>query len=352
MELRKAEHAFIEYDGVKYLDFNFIYVVDYQVCDSLPYGTNYVFGGAYANIFDDEEELNKLLDDTFVPANGSEIHVTPDCPIAAQDLRNNYKIKRLPDSGCCNVFHPTKRSAFGRAYTQMYVIFPDDKVIVAFEDESKHRNVFVNEAFDIANIPNHHKFINVYNTSRYTLFRTLSGKYEHYYKLLTKQYSKPCISYRKLEFKNVNQLTNDIIQIILQSGKSDYDASNLENFKTQLMMLNQHDYRNFPVTMNILFNDMLASSYHWRNVIHYKNSIPKPIKQIVEFTSQEHNEFGSKEDCDMAHQMIDSLMDIGDVKYPSYEALGKKIQEAGISEDTFNSLFNAIVKVTPKRYGE
>lgn len=48
--------------------------------------------------------LTTILDMKTLPPKGSNVYIAPNCPLAMDDIRNNYTIKKKPDTGDYNVF--------------------------------------------------------------------------------------------------------------------------------------------------------------------------------------------------------------------------------------------------------
>ena len=60
--------------------------------------------------------------------------------------------------------------------------------------------------------------------------------------------------------------------------------------------------------------------------------------------------FCSEKDFLMGRAFLDSLLNIGTCKYASLTDLKKKLSEKRILKDYFDQLYNAVIKITPRKY--
>jgi len=340
--MSKINHVFIEHNGQCYEDYIGLYL------DGKYETYNLGLDGTYFNKLSDGY-IDKLLDKNFVVQPKSEIHVVAGCPFAMQDIRNNYKVKRGFDEGCCNIFSPMPWVS--NRWLDGFVIFPQSKIIVLIPYYSHiKQSEWLQKACESAGKDN-----NCLNET-YTMYQRsyvvhITNKSPEYVNLLTGNYKKPCVSYKKLQMTNVNELTVDILQIVYNAARLDYSQKNLDNLKTQLMMLNQHNWRDYPGTMSILFGDILRNTKLWGRLKCTPSQQPKPIKQLMDFVWKEQDIKDAK-DYEMAHSFVDAVLGVGEGKYPTFENVCKKINDSGINLRTFSMIYNTMVRITPKRYGE
>ena len=80
------------------------------------------------------------IDYSYVPANGDEICVVPRCPIAQEDIRKNYAIKRNIDSATCNVFSPVDGNRLHNTYHSPLLVH-EKKSVLLLADTSEASDV-------------------------------------------------------------------------------------------------------------------------------------------------------------------------------------------------------------------
>lgn len=342
--------VYLEEDGVKYYDYDLI--LDSPINDPEKYTA--AFGMEVMKHFD--EGIDSLLDQNFVPQTGSKIHVVPQCVYAMDDIRNNYTIKRDVDSGCCNVFSPWPwNRRWANLWLYAYAIFPHEKLVAGIATRSykdygtrlRELTLYIGDASnkDV-------KFFYPYkeNTARRLILSQIPVTYTM---LLKGKLKTPAISYKKLKFENVNELTMDMLQLVYNTGKITFpNQKDRENYIIQLNALNQHNWREYPVTMTILFHYLL-----WKNrtstAFDIKSSISRQSKVAKEICNfQTTTEFKSKKDFDMAKQLVENFVQIGDAQFTTASTLVKKLNGAGIPLEIFELFYGNIVKLIPTTYAE
>jgi len=301
---------------------------------------------------------SRLLDDTFVPQHGSEIHLVPGCPVGVADVRKNYKLKRKADEGTCNVFSPYK-GQYGHFWNTGYAIIPSEKAIVL-----SNRTIYSMDEMDIYQalqhfFPNKWKVnpcpgmpdVDIYAKDLPISYTDLP---ESWFKLITGQLQKPCISYKKLEFKTDNEVNTDILYLVYKTGKQRFSADAQKAFHIQLCALNEHNWRDYPGTLSILMKDMLYTKYnssYCYNDLSSKSGLPKAVQEMVRTGMQSDVPFASSKDAQMAQKLIKMVVEIPeDKQFSTIQELAMKFNERKINFNCFYKAFDNIVKFRPKEF--
>ena len=223
---------------------------------------------------------SKYLDDTFVPPYGSEIHVVPGCAVGMADVRKNYVIKRKADDGCCNVFSPLKDTS-RNLWNNEYAIIPSKKAFVLSEKRYWAQNPTSNIKDDIKYFFPDIDFSDctIVNGSLNVSAIQIA---EDWIKLLKGEFSKPCISYKKLEFKTDNELTLDTLYLVYKTGIDTWSNDGQERFFIQLCALNEHNWRDYPGTLGVLMKDIMYRKYATcAEALGSPSRLPKAVKELA-----------------------------------------------------------------------
>ena len=301
---------------------------------------------------------SRLLNENFVLPHGSEIHLASGCPVGIADVRKNYKLKRKADEGICNVFSPFK-GAYSHFWNSAYAIVPSEKAIVLASKSSIRSN-----EMDIYHALEHF-FPNKWKTNVVPVVpgadiyqKDLAVSYmeipEDWLKLITGQLQKPCISYKKLEFKTDNEVNTDILYLVYKTGTQRYSADAQKAFHIQLCALNEHNWRDYPGTLSILMKDMLHTKYnssYCYNDLSSKSGLPKAIQEMVKTGMQSDVSFASSKDAQMAQRLIKMVVEIPeDKQFSTIQELVTKFNERKINFNCFYKAFDNIVKFRPKEF--
>ena len=337
--------AFIEVDGIKYFGYEIYsipdkwgrhpenqeeneFVVDSNTCDKLRL------------------LHESLVDNTIAPPKGSKIYLAPDCPYGIEDVRNNYTIKRRPDTGDYNVLSPLKPHNMYHSLTvATLVIFPSKRIIV-IHGENKTRE----DMFDYAQL--HGLDVDISemlykNYSSYKYFSIIRNA-EVFRKLLSNELTKPCVSYESLNINSENELTTDVLQLVYQTGSTNKWMPDAEkNFIIQLNVLNQHNWREYKGTVAMLFGEMLNDGVY-RSMIQTPSRYSKTIQEL--FAARKDCGFMSEKDFNLARTFVDNLLNIGDCKYTTVKDLHCKLLSIGLSQSTFSRLYKDVVRLTPRSF--
>lgn len=304
------------------------------------------------------EDIDELLDDTFTLTPGSEIHVVPSCPICMADIRKNYITKRKVDDGCCNVFSPFKGST-NWVGCAMYAIIPSRRSFVV-QESGWPRNDNKTKANLECKITNLFPDLSVEERNQIIFKSDNDSIFEYgnipvaYVDLFFGKLTKPCVLYKKLEFKTENQVSLDILYLVYRAGMSEAYSDTIEKFKIQLCALNEHNWRDYPGTISMLFKNLLnpRSSSKCSGELYLVSRMPKAAKELViSMTRPETIPFKSQEDIDMAQRLLIYVLEMPEnLKFSTMETIISKLQEKHISIDCFCRCFNNMVKITPKEF--
>lgn len=315
-------------------------------------------------ILNSMQEPDSLLDDTFIPALGSKIHVVPVCPVGMADIRKNYVTKRNLDDGCCNVFSPFKGN-YHYIGCELFAIVPTRKAFVVQEscyprnqqDQMLNLNRRITTLFQDLTDEEAQQLIFVKGEDQNYSYASwfYRGDFpQAYVDLFFGKLTKPCVSYKKLEFKCENELTMDTLYLVYRAGMAKWSSDAEEKFKLQLCALNEHNWRDYPGTINMLFRDVLGfyrnSSTYCASTLNSISKIPKAAKELV-LSGNNNDKYASQKDFELAQSLM--MYAVGmpkDLKFTDMQTLREKFKEARISINSFYNCFNNIVKITPKQF--
>ena len=343
------EHIYFELNGVKYYD----YTLYTEVTPWRHYGKTpeYEFG-LNGEVKDKIETLEGLVDKTITPAQGCDIHVTPGCPIACEDLRKHYTLKRGLDNGDYNVFTPLKCGCgyVTYIYPTAFLFYPSQKIVFAGEAQYQKpiatRAVLEQLADSTVSGLNHSEA--VYDASSMSIY-LYSKKYEYFLKLLEGKLTKPCISYTQLDVNSQNEVTLDLLRLVYEAGNRHwYEQDAEKNYVIQLNVLNQHNWRDYIGTISMLIGDLITGV--GVSVKNRASQQPKAIQQIL--SHRYEKDFISEKDLKMGQAFVDSLLGIGDCRFTNYVGLDRKLMSVSLSHASFDRLYNNIIRITPKQYAE
>ena len=354
------KHAYFNIKGVDYFDYTLyangkMHHTRWREDDFDP---NEKFGDDYfvadEAIVGKLEKLKDFTDATIKPPKKSNIYITPNMPYPIEDIRNNYNIKRVPDSGAYNVFCPIKISCNNPyLYGYTIAIFPSLKaayVRKAHDGEKRPEVIYKEACVFIPNADYGEMILDIHDF--WTRYQVVA-KQSAYKALLDKTLTKPCVPWTNLDISGQNQLTNDILTLVKKTGEVYYNNKDAEkNFVMQLNVLNQHNWRDYPGTIAMLFLELLwkdrGSIYF--EVRQHSSKYSKAVKQLL--FHRDGVKFKDEKDLNFARNYIDSLLDVGQCRYVSVSNLQCKLAEINLSQKTFEKLYNTIVRITPKEFKE
>lgn len=295
------------------------------------------------------KDLASICDQQFKPNPGDEVYVVPVCFLPIQDIRNNYKVKRELDSGVCNVFSPAEQV---RERTRIYNCIGynvEHRVVVAIyvggsvswaDAKETMRGILPDSLKDIEL-----QFVLSYKFSLF--FRKMNEAYRY---LLNGELKKPCIHYANLPMKR-NELTADLLYMVYKSG-FDWQSNSvvMEKLVIQLSALAQTNWRDYPGTMRILFDDLLRYRGAWTALHNNPNNYPKAVRELATFDfGRLQAKFKDEKDFQLSKQLLDTILNVGEKGvFVTLSQLLNKITNNGISTVTFNKVYNTMVKINLK----
>ena len=272
------------------------------------------------------------------------------------DVRKNYKIKRAPDSGCCNVFSSLKSYSQGLEAYAYAISTAEKKLYIISAYDSNHAYIrrikdFLSRIGVSALDPN---IIYVDTTvgNRYYPAKTfyLIKTSDSYAKLLNGELKKPCISHKKLQFACCNELTMDQIDLLYKTARMT-NFSDVPNFILQLEALNQCNWREYPRSLTILWGIIrnVSAPVYW-SVKNHISTQKKVVKEIL--CTPPADSANSKKDYDFAKSIIDHFLGVENVRFTKANTLIKKLEESGVGLDVFSEFYDNMIRLTPKEYEE
>lgn len=327
------KHAYILNNGILFCDYKLYtdrkFYNDITKLDEYVVMTDDVFNGLYYR-----SNFNKICDQNFQPNRDDEIYVGPNCKYASADIRRNYKVKREPDAGVCNVLSPIKSWDRHFSNSKMLIVMGIQSVFCTDENDPV--------AFARTFVPDIDKL-------SYTLvepagwFRVCRLP-EVYKKFLNKELKKPVISEDRLKITSDNKLTVDILRMTYEASKAWYHEKDAEkNMQIQLNVLNQTDWRDYKGTISLL-NELM---YNKKGIAYMmmgtKSRYPKPIQEILQCT--DCFDPISSEDRNLGAHFLAAIMGIDGTKFIDAPGFYKKLGETGITVNTFSRFFQTLVRV-------
>lgn len=325
-------HAYIlSNDGILFCDYKLYtdrkFYNDVTNLDEYVVMTDEVFNKLYYR-----SEFNKICDQNFQPNKGDEIYVGPNCKYASADIRRNYKVKREPDAGVCNVLSPIKSWDRHFSNKKMMIVMGIQSMFCTDGDPVAFARTFVPDIDKLS-----------YTIVDAGWFRVCKLP-EVYKKLLSKELKKPVISEDSLKITSDNKLTVDILRMTYEASKvSYYERGAGMNMQIQLNVLNQTDWRDYKGTISLL-NELM---YNKKGIAYMmmgtKSRYPKPIQEI--FNCTDCLSALSSEDRNLGAHFLAAIMGIDGTKFIDAPGFYKKLGETGISIKTFSQFFQTLVRV-------
>lgn len=345
--IKEFERVFVSIDGVDYFDYKGVY--DDGDCSWYSRHLNISVPLVSRNVFErfGENNIDKYLDDSFVLNDNDPIHVVPDCKYSVRDIRNNYQIKRQFDDGVCNVYSPISYSGGYSSYVSHTVVVKPKNTIIFLQkckntnDAITYAREYFSEHFSLGDL--------VVSTSLSHV--TSSSKINNYLPLLLHTAKKPCISYKKIQF-NTNELTPDVLTIMRAAGIRRYDDADAEkNFLIQLAVLNQHNWRDYPLSVRAAFNTMRQRLSIMTEVFSHTSRYPKYIKEMYDMCHKKTVDTINPKDVDMVREYYAGLLGLkNETMFVNEITLHEKLEEANVNIYDFNKVFNLTTRITPKKY--
>ena len=342
-----SSKAFCHIEGVEYYDWTLYWTNNRY--GWAPKDSGVVIDSDMLRSFESLE--SNLFDDTFNPQHGSEIHVVPGCPIGMADIRKNYVIKRNADSGCCNVFSPLKADCYWIENKDVAIIPSKKAIVIAGTSYSSAVSHVRERVFEL--FPDIHESDMLLHLSLNLYLRYVELPTQ-WLSLLKGELKKPCISYKKLEFKTANEVSLDILYLVYKTGMQSWSGEAMKAFTLQLCALNEHNWRDYPGTIGTLFNDILnlkKNRHLCANELIGITKFPKACREMIRNGLQSNLAFKSQEDIDMSQRLIRYVVGLSeDAQFTTIESLARVFNEKKINMNCFYRTFDNIVKFRPKEF--
>ena len=340
------------------------------------FGYDVLHIGNAASSFDESMYINTALakqlrdmsyrgfDQNFVPKEGDDICVAPGCPLAVDDLRKNYKLRRGFDRGVCNVFSPLGDS-YASCWGEKFCIVESQKTVFVFGDKRSNNDIikyvvlwFENQANVIINAKECLVFEMNYSKEDYSVHEYKAM--EHFEMLLNGELIDPCIPISKLNINANNEMTLDALYLAWKIGSkqfsygSDVTEADEQAAIIELNALNNYNWREYPGSVSLVINHLLMSHDRWTyNRKDYLFSVMKShaskyskvVKNLLRFP---YSPYKSDKDMAMARSLIRRITDMGDRKFVSYGDLTEKLKEVNLSGVEFCRVFKTIIKIDDK----
>ena len=335
-------------DGAVYLNGYTLYLPYNVPCKyTLP---DYCISSVIANKLADSEKICNT--DIGVLPKGSSVHVLPNCRYAAEDIRKHYTIKRDADTGDYNVYSPLNLEKcywvkFIRVETILY--WPARKIAIGTNTKNMDTKQLAQDIIKFVPTmsPDEAKDFKILFKDTYTTLYFPHDYKNVYAKVLDGVFKKPLVSSEQLDITNENQLSLDVLMLIYHTVDNTGKYSDKSNIVTQLNMLNQYNWRNYPGTMSVFkailsiqpaFNKMQRQSSRYNKVIN-------------EFLTYRESSFWKQEDLELAQAFLYNLLGFDKVMFVRASDLDSKLRKYAIPPHIFEKVFDTIVKISPKRIG-
>lgn len=282
----------------------------------------------------------------------SQIYVFPNSKYAADDIRAHYSVKRDPDSGDFNVYSPInllKSFWIDSTRVETIIYWPSRKIALCTQIRRADMTSFCqtirkcvpdmteDEAADYTTL--------VHDGGLWLYW--LNDPKCMYQKVLDGTLKKPLVAPEQLDITNNNKLTIDVLMLLYQTALDTGRFSNKKNIVMQLNMLNQYDWRNYPGTIAVFKSILLTLPS-----IYKMTKQPSKYNKIVnEFLTPSDIHFRKQEDLELAQSFMYNLLGFDKVMFVRTSDLLERLQRNDIPITTFQTVFDAIVKISPKRIG-
>lgn len=326
--MKKYEHFYFVYNNKCYDDFT-LYVINRTFPDIKEYSI--LMDSNYDHIL--SYRIDNSVANSPVPKNSS-VYVAPDCPYAIDDIRKYYTIKRDVDTGDYNIIGSYKSHRTWLRRTKSMWIWPEKKLAFLAENRSDFYYLCPSDASVVL------------KTVIYSFYYQKASIYK---KIIDNTLQKPLHKNTDLNINSSNELTLDILLMTDKLGSQQMNEESLQNFIVQLNLLNQHNWREYIGTVQMLFSRLFDKRGIYYTMRNMPSKYSKVIREFLKIYSHYPN-FCSEKDFLMGRAFLDSLLNIGTCKYASLTDLEDKLSEKCITEKYFNELYNTVIKITPRKY--
>ena len=332
------------YNGTRYCDFE-------VVTPNLEFiqRYNYAVGNEERAILSNSDNAMVDLTQKIVPADKSNLYIAQPCPLCNADIRKHYGIKRSPDTADYCVVSPnynlwySVHTSFATVVVpvlnQVYCFF--GRQYAATHSIRSHVDYCTSGTItdkDMVEIPELVKF------------NFCNGIPEFYRDWFASKISKPVVYYENLNMDTGNVLNPDLLYLIYKTANGSRSKDDCDKLILQLQSLNQHNWRDYPGTLGILFKYMIGhNGPAYYKVAWTESKLPKAVKQFAWMNIDEPNiENMSHDDFELSRHFLSQILNLNDTKYVTIDSLINKVNEFHIPINVLNSFFNVAVRIAPK----
>lgn len=329
------------HNGVQYKDYEFLTPnIDY-----LSKGQyTYVLGAPEHNTLHNRDNLSSTLQNIH-PNKGSSLYIAQPCPLCNADIRKNYTIKRSPDSADYCVISPIEKD-YCRLCVYASAIVPKYRQIMVFL--SKHYAITHSISSHVHTcMPSIDDRDVIYISEIFYLYEEVLSDF--HIDFVNDRITKPVVYYNNLDMDTGNKVDLDLLYLVYKTGGASGSKDDFEKMVLQLESLNQHNWRDYPGTMCLLFKVLLRGQRTYYNWAWGPSKLPKAVKQFayrnvpdVSFDNLSHDDF------DMSRRFLSLLLGINGTMYATLDSTEKKIKTLDLTPDIIDTFFNVAVRIAPK----
>ena len=330
------------YNGVKYSDYELMVAGNNYNWNSYTYALGKDEWGFLCN----HDGAMKDSLSSVKPPKDSSLYIAQPCPLCNADIRKNYIIKRHPDTADYCVVSPTGNITYDYYNSYATVIVPQRKQIYCYIN----RNYAVTHS-----IVGHAQDCTLLDPNDFITIPEIITFYvcnlsEFHIKYINDEITKPIAYYESLDMDTGNKLDQDLLYLVYTVGMADRNDDNFEKLVLQLESLNQHDWRNYPGTMSLLFRYILNK--RWNTYMYYAYSPTKLPKAVKQFAFRSVPEVGPKDmspdDFEMSRRFLSQLLGLDGTIYATLDSTISKMKESNIRPELMDSFFDVAVRIAPK----
>lgn len=355
MRYIEIPHVFFEKDGQLFSDFTLL--------TDTHSGS---FGASTAAAIVSPEIHKKLLNpgsgfyvQTLVPQK-SAITMATSYKYAAQDLRNNYSLKRSLDAGDYNVFSIEDIKSYISNYFSNVYVYAPMKLIVAILYNYNHTQNYpemavrqmAQEYFGRYEHAVPDSFFITENYIDRIELRQLADSSGAWGKLLDGSLKKPCVLDSMLQLNTSNKLSVDVLKMIYTVGNKEWSKEAEKNFLIQLNVLNQYDWRCKKGTVACLLTVLNYTQGRYNRsifseIMTHPSRYPKQIKELIECAR--NGSFEDDKDRELCTEFLCDLLKIKTngmiVRMSEYL---NKCYDNHVPWTAMYELFGPVVRIMPK----
>lgn len=330
--------------------------------------------GRYLLISDDSPMINEIYNGTFlksstkIPRN-SNIHIRGNIPYPIDDVRKYYKIKRSDKDADYVIIgdkHLNDSRYSRRLYTYFPVICESRKIVFGFQYSYNLNNP--TDAYRLKQIQSVYPDIDASK-----LVFSSEGEYEYfgfnyidetscdifniiYDKIKNNILPAKLRTYEDLDIDSSMELTMDALTILFNTVKNGHT----KDIKLQVSLLGQYNWRKYKGTLRLIFDSAVNNSRYssFGQYVNVPSAMTKAERVVMDECylnySKCYNSNGvkyeSQEDFEMARELLNGLLGIGQSRFTQWRTLEKKLNDINIKFYEFCKLFNHIIKITPANY--